>query len=56
MDGYACLAILKRFHANDLGDILAVHRIARGEVGKGDEDTHAGIIGLESARKINTAF
>ena len=56
MDGDAGFAVLQLFHANDLGDVLAVHRVVGRRVGEGDENAHAGIVGFEAASEINAAF
>ena len=56
MDGYTGFAVLQLFDADDLGNVLAVHGVVVRGVRKGDEDAHAGIVGLEPGGEINSAF
>jgi len=56
MDGHAGFAVRESFHADDLRDVLAVHRVVRLGVREGDEDAHRRVIGLETIGKINAAF
>jgi hypothetical protein len=56
MDSYAGFAVLESFHAHDLRDVLAVHRVVQRGVRGGDKDAHARIKGLEMAGEINAAF
>ena len=56
MDGYAGFAVLEPFHAHDLSDVLAVHRVVRRGVRESNEDAHARIVGLETTGEINATF
>src|SRR5690348_6815399 len=52
----ARFTVLQFFDANDLGDILAVQRIVRGRIGKGDEHAHAWIVGVQAGGEIDAAL
>ena len=56
MNSHARSAILQLFHANNLRDILAVHRIVRRRIRESDKDTHAGIVGVKASSEINARF
>jgi len=52
MNGDAGFAVVEFFDAENLADVLTVHGIVRRRVGKGDEDAHAGIVGVEARDEV----
>jgi hypothetical protein len=53
MYGDTGFAIGEFFNADDFGDVLAVHGVVPGGIGKSDEDAHARIVGFAARGEID---